>query len=310
MTKIQSARELFLNTLNKMGIKYEIDEDNGKTIWFDYLYMEMLFAEEDKDSRYINLEYIDLKELNDGEDVKRMQRIINKVSAISNVVIASRIKRTHYRRKILFIKEIPNIENYLRTEIQELIRTYEMVNSELQEELKKEGKIIFKRDPLDKDSTQTRDLFIKTITDMDCPYETWEDEESSLECIVFDFQGTKYRAKFLEYSREVLIENHYNLYSVELSDANKVNQLRDVINKVNLDYNIPTTYYINNESGKMEADASCVIPFMEEMPQLIHYLHDALDQLSDVEFFIKDEMEEMARAEEIEKMGYLNQEPN
>lgn len=68
MAKKQSARELFLNTLNKMGIKYEIDEDNGKTIWFDYLYMEMLFAEEDKDSRYINLEYIDLKELSDGED--------------------------------------------------------------------------------------------------------------------------------------------------------------------------------------------------------------------------------------------------
>ena len=131
-----------------------------------------------------------------------------------------------------------------------------------------------------------------------------------MECIVFDFQGTKYRAKFLEYSREVLIENHYNLYSVELSDVNKVNQLRDVINKVNLEYNIPTTYYINNESGKMEVDVSCVIPFMEEMPQLIHYLHDALDQLSDVEFFINDEMEEMARAEEIEKMGYLNQEPN
>lgn len=307
MEKKQSARELFLNTITKMGIKYEIDEDNGKTIWFDYLYMEMLFAEEDKDNRYINLEYIDLKELNDGEDVKRMQRIINKVSEISNIVITSRIKRTHYRRKILFIKEIPNIEAYLRTEIQELISTYEMVKSEFQEELKKEGKKIFKRDPLDKDSTQTRDLFIKTITDMDCQYETWEDEESPLECIVFEFHGMKYRAKFLEYSREVIIENHYNLYSVELSNLNKVNQLRDVINKVNLDYNIPTTYYINNESGKMEADASCVIPFMEEMPQLIHYLHDALDQLSDVEFFIKDEME---AAEEIEKMGYLNQEPN
>lgn len=51
MAKIQSARELFLNTLNKMGIKYEIDKYNGKTIWFDYLYMEMLFAEEDKDCR-------------------------------------------------------------------------------------------------------------------------------------------------------------------------------------------------------------------------------------------------------------------
>lgn len=68
MAKKQSALELFLNTLNKMGIKYEIDEYNGKTIWFDYLYMQMLCAEEDKDGRYINLEYIDLKELSDGED--------------------------------------------------------------------------------------------------------------------------------------------------------------------------------------------------------------------------------------------------
>jgi len=310
MKKKQSARELFLDTLTKMGIKYEIDEYNDKTIWFDYLYMQMLCAEEDKDGRYINLEYIDLKELSDGEDVKRMYRIINKINMISNVIIISCIKRTHYRRKILFIKEIPNIEAYLRTEILGLIRTYEMVKGELQEELKKEGKKIFKRDPLDKDSTQTRDLFIKTITEMDCQYETWEDEESPLECIVFEFLGVKYRARFLEYSREVIIENHHNLYSIELSDLTKVNQLRDIINKVNLDYNIPTTYNINHETGKMEVDASCVIPFMEEMPQLIHYLNATLDQLSDVGYFIKDKMEEMATAEEIEKMGYLNQEPN
>ena len=52
------ARDLFFTTLTNMGIKYEIDD--GQIIWFDYQGMGF-DAEEDKNGRYVTLEYIDLK---------------------------------------------------------------------------------------------------------------------------------------------------------------------------------------------------------------------------------------------------------
>ena len=104
---------------------------------------------------------MDWKELHDAEDALRMRRIINEVSRKSDVVISSTVKFTYYRRKILFIEEIPNLEDYLRSELQELIRIYEMVNEALQKD--NENEKSGKWQPIDIDSTQTKDLFIKTI---------------------------------------------------------------------------------------------------------------------------------------------------
>lgn len=72
MEKRKIARDLFLTTLINMGIKYEIDD--GQVIWFDYQGLGV-DAEEDKDSRYITLEYIDLKDLGNIGEVIRMRRI-------------------------------------------------------------------------------------------------------------------------------------------------------------------------------------------------------------------------------------------
>lgn len=304
MERKHFARDLFLKTLTNMGIKYEIDD--GQIIWFDYQGMGF-DAEEDKNGRYVTLEYIDLKSFGNIGDVIRMRRIINKVSKKSNVVITSSIKSTHYSRNILFVKEIPDIENYLRTELQMLICAYEMVNIELQNELGKEKMNTDKRVINHDNPTQTKELFIKNITEMDCKYEVWKNKDSDLESIVFEYQNEKYRATFFDYKKEVLIENHFNIYGVDLSDLSKVGHLRELINNVNQEYDVTAVYTIDNESHKMYANISRTIPFMEEMPQLISYLDSVLDQLSDAEFDIVSEMDE---AEEIEKMGDLHQEPN
>ena len=59
MDKIQSAKELFVDTLKEMGIKMDIyNYDNY--VWFDYQYMGF-YAIEDKSDRYIILEYMDLR---------------------------------------------------------------------------------------------------------------------------------------------------------------------------------------------------------------------------------------------------------
>jgi hypothetical protein len=264
-------------------------------------------AEEDKNGRYVTLEYIDLKSFDNIREVIRMRRIINKVSKKSNVVITSSIKSTHYSRNILFVKEIPDIENYLRTELQMLICAYEMVNIELQNELGKEKMNTDKRVINHDNPTQTKELFIKNITEMDCKYEVWKNKDSDLESIVFEYHNEKYRATFFDYKKEVLIENHFNIYGVDLSDLSKVGHLRELINNINQEYDVTAVYTIDNESHKMYANISRTIPFMEEMPQLISYLDSVLDQLSDAKFDIVSEMEE---AEEIEKMENLHQEPN
>lgn len=297
------ARELFLKTLTKMGIKYSSSSAED-FIWFDYLDVD-LEAEEDKDDRYITLEYMYLRDLHNAEEATRMRRIINKVNCKSDVVISCTVKFTKFRRKILFIEEIPNIEDYLRAELQEVIRAYELFNEELQKELSKDNNTE-ESDSYDIFSTQTKDLFIKTITEMGCDYEKWENDYSSFESIVFDYQTEKYRATFFEHSRKVLIENHVSLYNVELSDMEKVNQLREVVNKVNQEHDAVTVYTIDCVTNKMYAEASHTVPFMAEIPNLLTYLHSILNDLYLVRMDIKCEME----ADEIEEQWIMDREAN
>lgn len=297
------ARELFLKTLTKMGIKYSSSSAED-FIWFDYLDVD-LEAEEDKDDRYITLEYMYLRDLHNAEEATRMRRIINKVNCKSDVVISCTVKFTKFRRKILFIEEIPNIEDYLRAELQEVIRAYELFNEELQKELSKNNNTE-ESNSYDIFSTQTKDLFIKTITEMGCDYEKWENDYSSFESIVFDYQTEKYRATFLEHSRKVLIENHVSLYNVELSDMEKVNQLREVVNKVNQEHDAVTVYTIDCVTNKMYAEASHTVPFMAEIPNLLTYLHSILNDLYLVRMDIKCEIE----ADEIEEQWIMDREAN
>lgn len=297
------ARELFLKTLTKMGIKYSSSSAED-FIWFDYQDVD-LEAEEDKEDSYITLEYMYLRDLHNAEEATRMRRIINKVNCKSDVVISCTVKFTKFRRKILFIEEIPNIEDYLRAELQEVIRAYELFNEELQKELSKDNNTE-ESDSYDIFSTQTKDLFIKTITEMGCDYEKWENDYSSFESIVFDYQTEKYRATFFEHSRKVLIENHVSLYNVELSDMEKVNQLREVVNKVNQEHDAVTVYTIDCVTNKMYAEASHTVPFMAEIPNLLTYLHSILNDLYLVRMDIKCEME----ADEIEEQWIMDREAN
>lgn len=304
MENKQTTRELILNTLTNMGIKYEIDEDDF--ICFEYQGMEF-DALEDKDNDFITLRYIKLEYNGETEDLIRRRRIINKVSKTINVVIYTKYGATFYSRNILFIKEIPEIEDYLRSQLQELKRAYEMVNDALQKELEKEKMSTCQKGYRDEVSAQTKELFIKSILELDYEYEPWKNEDSTLDSILFENGGEKFRATFYDYLREVVIENHYATYSVELSDLKKVKHLCEAINKANHEYNIITTYTIENESNKIYAASHCIIPFMAEMPQLLSYLRSMLDSFYDVKIFIEDEMKE---AEEIEKLRDLHQDPN
>ena len=305
MDKIQSAKELFVDTLKEMGIKMDIyNYDNY--VWFDY--QDMGFdAIEDKSDRYIILEYMDLRELGDAENAERMRRITNKVSKNCDVAISSSVKFIHYRRKILFVEEIPNLEDYLRAELDELIRASEMVNEELQKELEKENKTIEQNGSKSLGSTPTKDLFIETITEMDCDYEVWHDKDANYEGIVFDYQTVKWRATFWEYSRKVLIENLYSICGVELNNADKLKRLREAINEANQEYDATAIYDIDYKRYKMYAEVGRTIPFMAEMPNLISYLHSVLNDLSDAYTDIKFEMED---PEEIEDKYHLYQEPS
>ena len=301
----QSAKELFIDTIKKMDIKMDI-YNYDDYVWFDY--KEMGFdAIEDKSDRYIILEYMDLRELGDAENAERMRRITNKVSKNCDVAISSSVKFTHYRRKILFVEEIPNLEDYLRAELEELIRASEMVNEELQKELEKENKTIEQNGSKSLGSTPTKDLFIETITEMDCDYEVWHDKDANYEGIVFDYQTVKWRATFWEYSRKVLIENLYSICGVELNNADKLKRLREAINEANQEYDATAIYDIDYKRYKMYAEVSRTIPFMAEIPHLISYLHSVLDDLGNAYTDIKFEMEE---PDEIEDKYHLYQEPS
>ncbi len=287
---LKTGRDLFLDTLKSMDLDYKIDRGEDQTIWFDYHGMNFC-VDNTTDARYVSIEYIDIVNLGSAEEMMRMHRVINKVNAISGVVISFSPITVNFRRNVLFIDEIPHLNDYLQSELQELIRAYEMVNDELQKVLDSEKSVSPKNDSGKSESSVTKDLFIKTITEIGCEYQSWEDEDSYFDSIVFKYRFETFRAYFFEYCREVNIVNHFSIFTADLYDTFEVCRLRDAVNKVNQESRVVSTYTIENEANKMFVDCSCTIPFMAEIPQLISYLCSALSQLEDVRFSITVEME-------------------
>lgn len=294
----KGTRELFLETLTKMGVEYKINEFEELKIWFEYqdLYFCAIANEE---CWFITVEYADFKVLSDFDDVRRMHRVVNKVNEESGVVISFDTKFVNYRKNFLFIAEIPAIENYLQSELKEFARAHKLVNDEWNKLLENEKKNASQRSTEISNEKHTKELFIKTITELGCSYEMWEVKDSDDDSILFEYKNVKYRAYIYDYCREVDIMTHYSVYSVELSNVDEISRLRTAVNNINHDYNVITTYFIDNESKFMHTICRITIPFMAEITGLIDYLVTHLDELHDVVSWIfENEMDELRKEEE------------
>ena len=137
------TRDLFLETLTRIGCQYEFGE--GDDITFGYQ-GEHFIVRANNNNHFIHIydTYWGHVELYNVEDLSRLKKAINEsnlnngVTAVYTVDEAGGTVDVHSKTVILFTQEIPAIDDYLRMELNEFFRVHETINIEMAKQREKE----------------------------------------------------------------------------------------------------------------------------------------------------------------------------
>lgn len=142
----KGTRDLFLETLTKIGCQYEIGEGDDDRIFFGYQ-GEYFFVNAKNDWQYIQIWDTNWwhVELYDIDELARLKKAINRSNLNNSVVTVYTIDEegknvdVHCKSTILFVQQIPELENYLRLELGEFFRAHQFVGNEMAKLREQEG---------------------------------------------------------------------------------------------------------------------------------------------------------------------------
>ena len=141
------VRALFLETLTNIGCQYEIDADDDRIL---FSYQGEHFVVDASDDRfYVTLwdMFWETAELYDIDELSRLKKAINGanlnygVSTIYTINEEGSTVDVHCKSIIPFFPEISQLENYLRTELNEFFHVHRYVENELVRMRNEEEKI-------------------------------------------------------------------------------------------------------------------------------------------------------------------------
>ena len=132
------TRDLFLNVLTNIGCQYELGEGEDNRIFFAYQ-GEHFFAESSNESLWVNIwdTYWEHVELYDVDEVSRMKKAINTsnlntmVSTVYTIDSGGNNMDIHARNTFPFFAQIPNIDQFLKAELNDFFRAHQYVNNEM-----------------------------------------------------------------------------------------------------------------------------------------------------------------------------------
>jgi hypothetical protein len=138
MVEKKGTRDLFLETLTKIGCQYEIGEGEDGDINFGYQ-GEYFVVRANNSNRYIQIydTHWGHVELYDIDEFARLKKAINESNLRNSVTTVYTIDEAgsnvdvHCKSVILFTPEIPEIVDYLRLELSEYFRVHETINMEM-----------------------------------------------------------------------------------------------------------------------------------------------------------------------------------
>ena len=143
------TRELFMETLTKIGCQYELaDEEDDNRIFFAYQ-GEHFFADTTDEGWYVHLwdTHWGQIELYDVEELARLKKAVNEANlncATITVYTIDDVAKTvnvHCKSTFPFIAQIPNLENYLRSELNDFFRAHQYVGNEMSKLREQEEKV-------------------------------------------------------------------------------------------------------------------------------------------------------------------------
>ena len=140
MENNKGTRDLFLETLTKIGCQYEFAEEEGDDRIFFAYQGEHFFVNATNEGWYIHIydTHWGHVELYDIEEFARLKKAINGSNLNNSVMTVYTIDEAgsnvdvHCKSTILFVPQIPRIEDYLRTELNEFFRAHRYVGNEME----------------------------------------------------------------------------------------------------------------------------------------------------------------------------------
>ena len=136
--KAVGARDLFLDTLTKIGCQYQLGEGEDNRIFFAYQ-GEHFFADTTNETNYVHLwdTHWGHVELYDIDEVSRLRKAINTSNLKTSVTTIFTIDEdgknmdVHSKSTIPFMSSMPDLDDYLRVELNDFFRAHQVVGNEM-----------------------------------------------------------------------------------------------------------------------------------------------------------------------------------
>ena len=137
MEEIKGTRDLFLETLTKIGCQYEIDPEDGD-ISFGYQ-GEHFVANATNEGWYVRVwdTFWGHVELYDVDEFTRLRRAINHANLNCATMTVYTINEegknvdVHSKSVFPFISQMPELDNYLRGELNDFFNAHRLVGNEM-----------------------------------------------------------------------------------------------------------------------------------------------------------------------------------
>ena len=142
----------------------------------------------------------------------------------------------------------------------------------------------------------TKDLFLRTLTEMKCQYEIDEDHD---EQIVFDYQGEKFQA-FASNNRPYVWIRVPFFMSIDQGDIEEMARMRRVINDANLNTVVTTVYTLLDDDKTFNVHLNSNFLFLSQIPDLVGLLRVELNAFFKAKHFIQIELEKLRQKEGVE----------
>lgn len=137
----KGTRDLFLETLTKIGCQYEIEENEDVEegdirIGYQGEYFVVRASNKNRfiqiyDTHWGHVELYDIDEFARLKKAINESNIRNSVTTVYTIDEAGNNVDVHCKSVILFMPEIPDIADYLRLELSEYFRVHETINMEM-----------------------------------------------------------------------------------------------------------------------------------------------------------------------------------
>ena len=139
MEETKGTRDLFLETLAKLGCQYQLAEEEDDNRIFFTFQGEHFFVDASNESLYIHIydTHWGQVDLYDVDEFARLRKAINESNINNSVTTLYTIDEeegkvnVHSKSIILFIPQIPKIDNYLGSELSAFFRAHRYVGNEI-----------------------------------------------------------------------------------------------------------------------------------------------------------------------------------